>query len=483
MKKKNSAIILALAFSMLIFNTLGTYATSSNDEDTLSITEMETLKEANQQQIQELQKQIEDAKLNLEQSKNDEALQQEYQEILSNKIELQQENISYVENQLYLINEEIQTLNDNIDYLENEMSALELNIDTNMEQFKKRLRAMYISGNDSLASVLVGATDFFDVLSKMEFINRISSHDNALMETLKSQINDYNEDKQILSKAMTELEDKKEDSSKKRDEFNSILEDLSADYQNTQNELDKISLQQEALSINLDELEKYQKEQEEEEKKIQKAIEEYYIQSSIAESVSVSESESVSVSESVSISKAQEEAKNTTKVTQAPIVTTQPTTAGSSTNNDYSNNLTSGFFNWPVPNIYTITDYYGTRTWNDQGMHYGIDISGAYVIGADIVAAESGTVILVSNYCTHNYPKTSSCGCGGGFGNYVIIDHGNGYATLYGHCESVDVSVGQKVQRGEVIAHVGCSGYSTGYHLHFEVRYNGERIDPLPFLS
>jgi murein DD-endopeptidase MepM/ murein hydrolase activator NlpD len=162
---------------------------------------------------------------------------------------------------------------------------------------------------------------------------------------------------------------------------------------------------------------------------------------------------------------------------------TEPQTVATTTEDPYANYLTSGFFNWPVPNFYTITDYYGTRTWNSQGMHYGLDISGIDVVGADIVSAESGTVILVSNDCTHNYGKSYSCGCGGGFGNYVIVDHGNGYATLYGHCQSIDVTVGQKVSRGEVIAHVGSTGYSTGYHLHFEVRQNGERIDPLSFLS
>ena len=497
MKNKNVTLIITLAFSMAIFNTFGTYATSSSDDDNLSIQQMEDLKKANQQQIEDLQNQIESVKDNLDKSKNDETLKQQYQDILNNKIELQEENISYVEDQLSMINDEISSLNDNISYLEDEMSSLEVNIDTNMEQFKKRLRAMYISGNDSFASVLMGATDFFDVLSKMEFINRISSHDNALMETLKSQIQDYNEDKEILSQAKSELEDKQTTLSNKRDEFNTILSELSEDYKNTQDELDKISLEKENLNSDLKALQQYQKEQEEEEKKIQKAIEDYYIQSSISESQSISESESVSKSESIyisqsisqsiseSISLKEEEAKNTTVNTSPQTVNTVPVTIGTqaTTQNPYQNRLTSGFFNWPVPGVYTITDYYTIRTWNSQGMHYGIDISGANVMGADIVAAESGTVILVSNYCTHNYPKYSSCGCGGGFGNYVIIDHGNGYATLYGHCQSIDVSMGQHVSRGQTIAHVGTTGYSTGYHLHFEVRQNGQRIDPLPFLS
>lgn len=501
MINKKFVIITALACSTFIFNTFGTYATSNDDsqqDNGLSIEQMEDLKKANQQQIEDLQSQIDDTKKKLEQSKDDETLQQKYQEVLDNKIFLQQENISYIEDQILQIDSEIAQLNDDIQFLEEEMSALELNIDTNMEQFKKRLRAMYISGNDSFASILVGSTDFFDVLCKMEFIARISSHDNALMETLKSQINDYNEDKELLSMNLEDLESKKASASEKREEFNTTLEQLSNDYKNSQSELDRINSEQESLNSDLESLKQYQKEQEEEEKKIQQAIEEYYIQSSIqesqsiSESISISESESVSISESIeesisqsiseSIHQVEENAKKTTKVTQSPIVDNPPVTVDT-TSPQYNSYLTSGFFNWPVPSSHIITDYYGTRTWNSQGMHYGLDISGNYQSGADIVSAESGTVILVSNYCTHNYPKNYSCGCGGGFGNYLIVDHGNGYATLYGHCSSIDVSVGQKVQRGEVIAHVGSTGYSTGYHLHFEVRQNGQRIDPLPFLS
>lgn len=508
MDKKKFSVIVALACSLGVFNSFGTYATSSSD-DTLSIDAMEDLKKANQQQIDELQSQIDDTKAQLEQSKDDEELQKEYQKILDNKIVLQQENVTYVENQLVAINEEIDQLNDEITDLENNISDLEVNIDTNMEQFKKRLKAMYISGNDSLASVLMGSTDFLDILCKMEFISRISSHDNALMETLKSQINEYDDSKEELSSKLDELEESKATSSQMRDEFTQKLEELSNDYMESQGELDEIALQQEALNASIDDLEQYQKEQEEEEEKIQQAIEEYYIQSSIEESQSISESVSVSKSESVSASQSVsasvsasisesvsqsiaqsvaeslnisiEQAKLTT--TTPKVVNTQPVTVATTTEATTNSYYTSGFFNWPTPNNHVISDYYGLRTWNNQGIHYGLDISGNQRSGDDIVSAESGTVILVSNYCTHNYAKSSSCGCGGGFGNYVIVDHGNGYATLYGHCSSIDVSVGQKVQRGEVIAHIGSTGYSTGYHLHFEVRINGDRVDPLPYLS
>lgn len=524
MKRNRIIVSLALVCSMVLFNTVGISAT----DDGLSISQMEELKEANQEEIDRLQRQIDEAQERLQSAEDDELSKQEYQQAISDKIKLQQENISYVEDQIGELDRQIDTLNDNVSYLEDEMASLKVDIDANMQQFKKRLKAMYISGNDSLASVLVGANNFFDILTKMEFISRISSHDNALMETLKSQINDYNEDMEILNLSKQELESKKEQSTQKREEFSSILTQLSADFANTQDELDKLSLEKEALNVDIADLQKYQEEQEDEEERIQRSIKDYYVQSSIAESQSVvssvsqseaiyeSQQNSISMAKSVSVSESlieslqesvaesllskasasmseyesvsnsiEESKRQTTRVTtQAPVVTTpEPVIVTTAATEPAANYVTGGTFNWPVPNFYTITDYYDVRSWNDQGMHYGIDISGIDVAGADIVSAEAGTVILVVNSCTHNYPKYSSCGCGGGFGNYVIVDHGNGYCTLYGHCASVDVSVGDYVSRGQVIAHVGTTGYSTGYHLHFEVRYDGERIDPLPFLS
>lgn len=523
MKRKRTLISLALICSMVLFNTVGISATDSE----LSISQMEGLKEANQEEIDRLQKQIEDVQQKLQNAENDERSKQEYQQAISDKIKLQQENISYVENQIGELDNQINTLNENITYLEDEMASLKVDIDANMLQFKKRLKAMYISGNDSFASVLVGANNFFDILTKMEFIARISSHDNALMETLKSQIKDYNEDMEILNLSKQELENKKDQSTQKREEFSNILTQLSDDFKNTQDQLDRLSLEKEALNMDIAELQNYQEEQENEEERIQQAIKEYYKQSSIAESQSAissisqsraiyeSQQNSISISNSLSVSMSINESiqqsvaesllskvsareseyesisnsieaskrQTTRATTKVPVVTTPEPIVVTTEPPPVNNYLTGGTFNWPVPNFYTITDYYDVRTWNNQGMHYGIDISGINVAGTDIVSAEAGTVILALNGCTHNYPKYSSCGCGGGFGNYIIVDHGGGYCTLYGHCQSVDVSVGDYVSRGQVIGHVGTTGYSTGYHLHFEVRYNGERIDPLPFLS
>ena len=113
----------------------------------------------------------------------------------------------------------------------------------------------------------------------------------------------------------------------------------------------------------------------------------------------------------------------------------------------------------PVSGV--ITSRYGPRS---RDNHKGLDIGTSY--GTPIYAAAAGTV------------STSAYGYNGGYGNYVIINHGNGVQTLYGHCSSLCVEKGEKVSQGQLIAKVGSTGISTGNHLHFEVRVNGITQDP-----
>jgi murein DD-endopeptidase MepM/ murein hydrolase activator NlpD len=116
---------------------------------------------------------------------------------------------------------------------------------------------------------------------------------------------------------------------------------------------------------------------------------------------------------------------------------------------------------WPVSA--GITSPFG---WRWGRMHEGIDLGAGY--GAPIYASASGTVI--------------ACGYTGGYGNLVVIDHGGGLATAYGHQSSIAVGCGQSVSQGQVIGYVGSTGRSTGPHLHFEVRVNGGAVDPLGYL-
>ncbi len=128
----------------------------------------------------------------------------------------------------------------------------------------------------------------------------------------------------------------------------------------------------------------------------------------------------------------------------------------------------SGVMGWPLAVSGRITSRFGYRSETAINNHTGIDIAAS--TGTAILAADSGTVSAV------RYDKN-------GYGNYVLISHGGGLFTLYGHCSATYVSVGQSVSKGQKIAAVGSTGYSTGPHLHFEVRVGGVRVNPEPYIS
>ncbi|HCW50487.1 MAG TPA: hypothetical protein DGR79_00230, partial [Clostridiales bacterium] len=115
-----------------------------------------------------------------------------------------------------------------------------------------------------------------------------------------------------------------------------------------------------------------------------------------------------------------------------------------------------------------ITSYYGYRfTVYGYEHHDGIDISGR--VGTPIVATADGTVVFA--------------GWNGLYGRTVVIDHGYGWSTLYGHCAKLAVELGDRVKRGEVIGFIGSTGKSTGPHVHFEVRVNGRTVNPRYYLG
>ena len=122
-------------------------------------------------------------------------------------------------------------------------------------------------------------------------------------------------------------------------------------------------------------------------------------------------------------------------------------------------------FVWPAGG--PITTYFGQVGWTSPRGHAGLDIAAPW--GAPVRAAAGGRVIVATR-------------AGGAYGVQVIIDHGNGLRTVYGHLSELHVGTGEQVERGEQIGLVGSTGFSTGPHLHFEIRQNGELRDPLRFL-
>lgn len=129
-----------------------------------------------------------------------------------------------------------------------------------------------------------------------------------------------------------------------------------------------------------------------------------------------------------------------------------------------------GEFAWPAPGYTTITSRYGMRIHpilKTARVHTGTDI--AMPTGAYIIAANDG-IVIKSMYTT-------------GYGNMVMIDHGGGVSTLYGHGSEIIAQTGQEVKKGDIIMKAGSTGWSTGPHLHFEVRINGTAVDSLPYIT
>ncbi len=387
--------------------------------------------ESKLEEIEKKQDEIDEA---ISQTKGDISREKENQEKIDEQIETTEEYINTLTELIKDYNLQIEDLEQDIIARQAEIADSEAlieqerqEIESSIEVYEKQLRAMYISGSDSYASILLGATDFFDMLMKMELVKRVAESNNDLIEHLLSVKADYEQDKadleskvQSLQAAVTELDGKKSDVEELKQNWDTQLDNLNELRSQSKSVISELEKQRKAYEANKDELEKEADEIEEE---IQELIRQ-------------------------------------------------------AARSEYIGDLEPGTFLWPLPGFQTITSGYGSR-WGT--MHYGIDISGSNVKGAEITAANSGVVIKVNNSCTHNYGKEKSCGCGGGFGNYCIIDHGGGYTTLYAHASEITVKEGQQVTTGDVIGTVGSTGYSTGYHLHFEVRVNGERKDPESF--
>ncbi|MDD6646062.1 MAG: peptidoglycan DD-metalloendopeptidase family protein, partial [Oscillospiraceae bacterium] len=159
------------------------------------------------------------------------------------------------------------------------------------------------------------------------------------------------------------------------------------------------------------------------------------------------------------------------KTIKKPVTKVVTKGKGSDTSEVYTSEVSSAGFIWPVPSVHTISSPYGYREGGE--FHTGIDIADGDCYGATIVASKGGTVEWAG------YDDS-------GYGNYVIINHGDGYKTLYGHCSAVYVSQGQQVSQGQSICAIGSTGQSFGNHLHFEVRTGDQRSDrqnPLNYVS
>ena len=351
-------------------------------------------------------------------------------------------------NQVDTLNEEIETYNSEITSLNESIADKQADIDKankdiegQMNTLKKRLRTIYMAGETSDLEIILGAKDFSDFLDKVQLVKTLSDYDKELIGKIQTRLDKVSGEKEAMEDEKVELENAESQLQVKEDKLNTLLEEneevLAGLYETKNNAQSK--LEQAAAQ----------------EAEIQSQLNAYY----------------------------EEQRK---KAAEAAAANNQNNTNsgdnGGGNNGRGSSgggggqqvNPSSGGWTWPTPGCYNVLSPFG----EDRGYsHQGIDIGAP--MGATVVAAKGGTVITSNNSCSHNYGKSGSCGCGGGFGNYIIIDHGGGYSTTYGHLTSANVSTGQSVSAGQAIGTVGSTGWSTGAHLHFETRLNGGSFNPM----
>ena len=427
-----------------------------------SLNEIQAEREANEQKIAELENKI----ASLEGSEND---QKAYQENLLDQIALIKDNIALLNSELEALEADIKATEDNIQNLDQEIVNQEAEIEAHVELFKERMNEMYVSGNENIASVLIGSSSFYDVMSRIDMANQMAEYDEKLINGLLSDIEQLENNKSSLQTEKLTLEMKRESQEKRKEEKESALSELDEKMLSTQSEIDRLERERQIAEGEIADINNIIASLDAEEEEIYETIRR------AEEEQRRKEEEDRRRQEELALQQQQQQSGNSGSSSGTPSVQ-QPT---------YTPPVqSSGSFIWPAPGFSYISSYYGPRWISD--FHNGIDIGDAGIHGGAAVASQGGTVIAVSSSCTHDYPKNSrneACGCGGNYGNYVLILHDSTYSTMYAHLSSVSVSVGDYVSQGQVIGYIGNTGFSTGAHLHFEVRVNGWAQDPMLYVS
>ena len=401
------------------------------------------------------------AELESKKAENEEKLEQQ-----NAAVEDKQGEIDEINAQLEALSTDIRACYQNIIEIEKDIASKQTQIDAmnkkieeNMDVLRQRLKAIYIAGDVSSIEVILGAKDFSDFLDKLQLVQYVSNHDEELINKIQDQLDVIAAEKKGLEDDKAELEDEKAVLEVKQSELNTILEENQEILSSLKTQVDEtkmsISLSEEQLSGLSEEIQEYYRKQRE-------AIAAQ--QAAAAAAAARAQQNNISSEDGSS--------DNDDEVSYDD---------GSSSGSYYvdysapSQIDAGGGWVWPTPDSHVITSVFNESRSYEQ--HGGIDIGAS--MGTPIYAANSGTVVSSNNTCYHVSSGGNWCDCGGGYGNYVWILHDNGYETIYGHMTATAVSDGERVTAGQLIGYVGSSGWSTGPHLHFELRIGGVKYDPL----
>lgn len=440
----------------------------------------DSLSEMEQRQ-QELQQQLDEANRNLAAMEGRVDQQEAYNQQLYEQLMLSQQQVDLMGEQILALSADIADRQQQKEQLEadiaaagEQIAAAEHSLSDTVSQFQTRMRSLYMAGELSSLQMLLSADSFSDFFTGAALMKAVSQSDQQLVARLREQKTGLEAQKEELETRKLQLEQetgeilsRRADLTGQQEALRAAQASLSDSYAENQELLDQYAAQADDALGNLNAL---REESEQVEKEVQawfaeqerlRKEEEERRRQEEEERLRQEEEERRRQEEEAAASGAEGSSEESSEPSSEP-----SEEAGSSDSPGSSDSGVHTSFIWPLNGFATVWCSYGQQT---GYFHYGIDISGGGINGADILAAESGTVILAASHYS--------------YGNYVIIDHGGGYATLYAHASALLVSAGDTVTRGQVIARVGSTGNSTGPHLHFEVRINGVTQNPLGYVS
>ena len=425
MNKPSKLLALALSLSIAFVST-AVYTPKASAESLASLKSQQT----------EIKSKISASEEKLEKLKTEKNAQEKVVSELNAQLSNLSDEYNNVKAQKNVVDGQIAETQDKIQKLVDDIAQKDAEIADTVELFCQRLRANYISGNTTTLEMLTSSDSISVFLNRLELLKRVTNSDQALVDKLNEEIAQLEKDKKELEESKKVLEAKQEELRGVEAQLQSTLSVIKSKTNEVEAKLREINsaateAEEDIESFNAQEV------------KIKAAINSIY----------------------AAQAKARAAAEAAKKRNSGSINSNAP---------QYVNpgNPSSGFM-FPVKGNVYMSSGFGYRSASISGwsFHGGIDITGGNIYGQPVYASRAGTVIVAEHYSNS------------GYGHYVMLDHGDGYQTLYGHCSSVVVNTGEYVKQGQLIAYVGSTGNSTGPHLHFEVRYQGEKLNPLNYVS
>ena len=431
---KTKRIISLLLALLMFFTVVGTEVYAATKEEL-------------ENKIEQLDSQIAANKNKLNALKGKKEKQKEYLETLEKQLDTVEEkatslqvqvntldkSISKLDKQINTLSKDIKKTKKQIKKAEDDIVTMEETIENTSDRMAEKLRASYMKGSESTLQILMGADSLASFMTRLEMMKRTSEKDKKDIEDFRDTVVSLKDTrKQLISdkKALDEKREERKESKeklvtersalkKKQKEYNSTVSQLENQYDEVDDYVKELDKSSAAYESYIKKLEKEKKAADAE---IDRILKEYYQNQN-------------------------------------------PSSGGS-----YD---TSSSWAWPLGSASCyISSHYGYRnpSISGWGFHGGTDITGGGIHGKPVYATKAGKVITAVTSNT-------------GYGIYVLIDHGDGYSSLYAHMSARYVNSGDSVSKGQMIGRVGSTGNSTGPHLHFEIRYYGEKKNPMNYVK